>query len=407
MNMKVCRHFNSKRGFSLLELMVSISILLVVMVVLLQVTGAVGEIWKTSTGKISAFQNSRSAFASITRTLAQATLNTYNDYVQESPLGSGNFVYRTSANASTFTPTKFARASELHFMSGPAATPPNGIVPNATATLNPGHAVFFQAPLGFSDDEDLSSLNRTLNSIGFYIQYAKVDNSILPPWLHTVLGKNYRFRLVQIVQPTEQFSVYTSTTPPTSPPPGVVGYDTLWTNAFAMPSGSLATGQPRPRVLAEDVCLLVIRPRLAPQDEVSAATQLGMTYNPATDPGVVGSILAPNYHYDSRSWEANYGSARVASAPNFSVRKEITRNQTPPIIDVALIGLDRRTLTRFDFTGATPPSEFNVPTGLFTDARNYEADLQTYSQQLSDARIKHRIFRTAVELQGAKWSNSN
>jgi uncharacterized protein (TIGR02599 family) len=376
-----------------LELMVSISILLVVMVVLLQVTGAVGEIWKTSTGKISAFQNSRSAFASITRTLSQATLNTYNDYVD---IG-GN--YRTSANASTFSPTKFARASELHFMSGPAVS----IVPSASASLNPGHAVFFQAPLGFSDDEDLSSLNRTLNSIGFYVQYAQVDNSILPLWLQPMLGSRYRFRLVQIVQPTEKFSVYTSTAATTN-----YAAKIAWTNAFAMPTGSLSADQPRPRVLAEDVCLLVIRPRLAPQDEETLAPQLGVSYNPTTDPGVVGSVLSPNYHYDSRAWDTLYPAGqKVLAAPAPLIRKEITRNQTPPIIDVALIGLDRRSLNRFDFTSATPPSEFNVPTGLFTDARNYEQDLQTYSEQLNDARIKHRIFRTSVELQGAKWSNSN
>lgn len=380
---------NRQRGFSLLELMVSISILLVIMVVLLQVTGAVGEIWKTSTGKISAFQNARSAFASITRTLAQATLNTYNDYIDTT----GN--YRTPANASTFSPDKFARASELHFMSGPASA----IVPNGSGTLNPGHAVFFQAPLGFSDDDALSSLNRTLNSIGFYVQYARVDNSILPAWLQPMLGSGYRYRLVQIVEPTEQLSVYTST--------AAANYDTLWTNAFAMFTGSLPANQPRPRVLAEDVCLLVVRPRLAPQDEETAAVQLSVTYDPDTNPGIVGSILSPNYHYDSRAWEVNYGSSRVASAANFTVRKEITRNQTPPIIDVALIGLDRRTLNRFDFTSATPPVEFAVPSGLFTDASKYEEDLQAYSQQLDTARIKHRIFRTSVELQGAKWSNSN
>jgi uncharacterized protein (TIGR02599 family) len=388
----------ARRGFSLLELMVSISILLVVMVVLLQVTGAVGEIWKTSTGKISAFQNSRSAFASISRALSQATLNTYNDYVNSA----GKFrVNLSPTDLLNFVPDKFARASELHFVSGRTTE----VVASwaSSPDVYPGHAVFFQAPLGHSDVNNLSSLNRTLNSIGFYVEYAQTDNSILPGWLVPMLGSRYRFRLVQVVQPAEKFSIYQSTS--------ALNYDLDWLDDPVDPADSLLGDDIRPRVLAEDVCLLVIRPRLAPQDEKNIVGtqpgQLNVSYDPVADPTVVGSILAPNYHYDSRAWETGYVSTRVASAPQFNTRKEITRNQTPPIIDVALVGLDRRSLNRFEFKDPTPPTEFTVPAGLFTDASKYEEDLQAYSQKLSNARIKHRIFRTSVELQGAKWSNSN
>ncbi len=364
-------------GFTILELLVSVTVLLVVMGFLLQVTGGIGEIWKSSSGKISGFQSARSAFASITRTLSRATLNTYNDYVNTAGEP------RTEANRNTFVPTNFARASELHFLSGPATS----IIPGADATLNPGQAVVFQAPLGVTDDASLSALNRTVNSVGFFIQYATTDDTLLPAWLQPLFGTEHRFRLVQVVEPTETLGVYDSTKNAT--------YTDTWLDAFTTPT---TPTNPRARVLAEDVCLLVFRPRLSPKDEESVATQLSEVY---TD-DKIGSILTPNYHYDSRAWQTGYPAGRVSPQK----RADIMRNQIPPIVDVAMVSLDRRSLARFDPKSATPPAEFAVPAGLFTDSSKFEEDLTAYSNQLSDASIRHRIFRTSVELQGAKWSDN-
>ncbi len=367
-----------KSAFTLLELLVSVTVLLIVMGFLLQVTGGIGEIWKSSSGKISGFQNARSAFASITRTLSRATLNTYNDYVNAAGEP------RNESNRNNFVPTNFARASELHFLSGPTAD----VIPGATATLNPGQAVVFQAPLGVTDDASLSSLNRTVNSVGFFVQYGTTDKSLLPTWLQSLFGSEHRFRLVQVVEPTENLKVYDSTKN--------AGYTDTWLDSFTTPT---SVSNPRARVLAEDVCLLVFRPRLSPKDEESAATQLSEVY---TD-DKIGSILTPNFHYDSRAWQTGYPAGRVSPQK----RANIMRNQIPPIVDVAMVSVDRRSLARFDPKSATPPAEFNVPAGLFTDSSRFEDDLTTYSSQLTQASIRHRIFRTSVELQGAKWSSSN
>lgn len=385
--MKVPSLFRRPRGFTLLELLVATTVLLVVMVVLLQLVGGVGEIWKSSTGKISAFQNARSAFATLNRTLARATLNTYNDYVNSA--GS----YRTTNNASTFSPTKFARASELHFLSGPTAQIVNG----ADAVANPGDAVFFQAPMGETDDSALTSLNRTLNSTGFYIQYGDADASLLPTWLQGFFNNTKRFRLVQFVEPTEDLKVYTATAGGSYP---AVGSGTNnWLDSFKTPPGAQ---QPRARVLAEDVCLLVIRPRLAPKDEEGAAGQLGETYDGSRQ----GSILSPNYHYDSRAWQTGYPGGRVPATGSPVKLADLMRNQVPPIVDVAMVSVDRRSLLRFDQSSTTPPAELQVAGGLFTDSAKFDEDLATYSQQLSNAKIRHRVFRTSVEIQGAKWSNN-
>jgi uncharacterized protein (TIGR02599 family) len=82
------------------------------------------------------------------------------------------------------------------------------------------------------------------------------------------------------------------------------------------------------------------------------------------------------------------------------------RNQVPPIVDVAMVCLDRQSLARFEPAAATPPAVLQVPAYLFTDSSMFEADLTTYGRQLSDAGIRYRLFRTSVELQGAKWSNN-
>ena len=360
-------------GFTILELMVATVILLIIIAVLLQLTTGIGSIWKSGTGKVSAFQSARSAFTAVDRVLAGAILNTYNDYVDAS--GS----YRTANNTSTFSPSKFLRASELHFLSGSASQ----LVSDGSATLNPGHAVFFQAPLGEADAASLGGLRRTLNSTGFYIQYGDPDSSILPAWLQPLFTSNKRFRLVQITEPADSLQIYKSTATP--------NYDTNWLNFK-----DTNNNKPRLRILAEDISLLVMRPRLSPKDEEAVATTLSSNFNANT----MGSILSPNYQYDSRAWETGYAGQITPAA-----RKELMRNQTPPIMDVAMVALDRRSLARLTFS-ADPPAALQVPPSLFQNSANLEADLATYAQQLTTAGIRFRIFRTSIELHGAKWSNN-
>lgn len=374
------------RGFTLIELLIATTILLIILVVLLQVTGKIAEIWKTSVGKISAFQSARAGFTALTRTLARATTNTYIDYAD----ASGN--YRTS---SSFVPTQFLRASELHFLSGPVV----GLIPSAKAITNPGHAIFFQAPLGeTSSTGGYPTLKKSLNSVGFYIQYDSLATSaILPVWLQNIFGTSYRFRLVQVVQPTENLNIYKYTN--MDPITGFPTYTGMiaWLNTFSIPATS-----PRPRVIAEDVVLLVLRPRVAPKDEESL---------PGYDSTKIGSTLCPLYKYDSRAWQNGYG-GQISKDPlaNPALIK-IMRNQAPPIVDVAMVCVDRRTLARLNMTSSTPPKELQLPalsgafTG-FTDSSKLDQDLTVYGKQLSDAHIRYRIFRTSTDIEGAKWSSN-
>ena len=392
----------SFRGFTLVEMLVAIVILSILVVVLFELTAGVGNVFKSSGGKISAYQNARAAFSTLSETLARATLNTYSDYVN---VTGTTTTFRNPTNATTFVPTQFMRASELHFLCGPTVDIPNASQTSAatgaaTADANPGDAVYFQAPLGVTTPAaagstpvpgaDYRTLNRAINSVGFYVQYGKPDTSLVPSWLSGIASvNNYRFRLVEYVEPTENLQIYNSTSS---------GSYLLDWMKFA--------GPPPVRVLAEDIVLLVLRPRLSPSDEAVVA---GTSYNETTQ---FGSILSPNYHYDSRAWQTGYPAGqRVNANSNALQLAKLMANQLPPIVDIAMVCVDSLSLARFPTTTNTPPAPLKIPGGMlpggmFTDSSKLETDLATYATQLSANNIRFHIQRAAIEIQGAKWSNA-
>jgi uncharacterized protein (TIGR02599 family) len=382
---RIFQFFRRRRAFTLMELMVSVSILLIMLVVLLQILGGVGDVWRNNSGKIAAYQDARSAFSTLSRALSRASLNTYNDYVD----AAGN--YRDASNYLTFQPASFARASELHFVSGAASE----LVPGGSETLTPGSCVFFQAPIGETDDVNYTPLDRALNSIGFHIQYSAMDDdTLMPGWLDGLFGEQKQFRLIQIISPTEDLAVYNST--------AAKNYDLDWLHDFSFPQN--AANQPRARVLASNIPLLVMRPRLVPQDEETLAPKFGEPFSPATQ----GSFLSPNYHYDSRVWEEQYpASGRVkAYGAGRDQRAAIMRNQVPPIIDVAMVSVDPKSIVKLPANGDAPPAALQVGASLFRDSKLMDQDLETYGQQLSEAKVRYKIFRTSIQVKGAKWSNN-
>jgi len=365
-----------KRGFTLIEIMAATAVLTVILLVLLQVASTLLDVWKTSTGKISTFRNARAAFETLKRVSAQTTLNTYLDYVDQD----GD--PRNVSNPGGFRPDRFARTSELHFLSGPATE-----IIGSTPDLTPGHAIFLQAPTALTNDSQFDPFDRTLNAVGFYVTWrSDADTGLVPPWLATILGTRYRFRLIQAVEPTENFSVYDATSTST--------YSTNWLNNFSLPSPTQQGA-----VLAEDVLLMILRPRLNREDEELLAPDLAGT---AFTDALEGSILSPDYRYDSRAWESGY-SGGVTGADRIAYM----RNQIPPLLDIVLICADPNSLIRFDQTTSTPPADLQLFSGTdFTDSADLTADLDSIAGQLTSQNIRFRIFRTTVPLKSSKWSNN-
>lgn len=362
-----CRH-RRHGAFTLVEILVSTAILVIVLLVLVEVSARVGNIWKSSAGRVTSFQAARSAFDAITRHLSQATLNTYLDYVD------ANGVYRDPANPASFVPAGFKRASELHFLSGPAAD-----ITGNSAAVNPGHAAFFQAPLDRTADADLRSVPGLLNAVAYYIEYAPTDPDSIPDWLQSLTGSERQFQLRQVIQPTEQNQIYNQP----------AGWDWL------IP---LVDGTVTPGVLADNIVLLLIRLRLSPKDEEVVASNLSASYSDETR----GSILSPNYVYNSRAWQTAAQPSPVQGAG----RIEIMRNQIAPIADVAMVAIDPQSLARLDMKSATPPAVLVPPAGSFQSSQDLEEDLANFQNQLAGEGIRFRTFRTSVPIQSSKWSNS-
>jgi uncharacterized protein (TIGR02599 family) len=341
-------------GFTLAELLVASAILALLVVLLLTMVNQTSKTWKSTSGKIEEFRGARDAFDTITRRMGQATLNTYLDY--DNPA----------------IPKAYMRQSELRFLSGPTTT----ILSSLTSLSNvPTMSVFFQAPNGFSTNSSNSILQNALNTWGYFVEYASDSNSIPDP----VKKKGYilrnRYRLMELMEPTESLSVYNYTS-------GNRNYTNVdWiSNSMA-----LTTNRPA-HVLAENVIALIILPKLSPTD-ISNWNSRGSNYSAVS--------LAPNFTYDSSQ---NLNSNPIDANLN-------THHQLPPVIQVTLVAVDETSAVRFADTYSNLMNKYSS-FNLFQNASNLPTDLTTLGTFLSGNQMNYRIFTTDVMIKGAKWSGS-
>ena len=344
----------AQNGFTVAELLVASAILALLVVLLLSMVTQTSKTWKATSGKIEEFRDARDAFDTITRRMGQATLNTYLDY--DNP-----------AN-----PKAYMRQSELRFLSGTTTN----ILGNILTTTNPTMGVFFQAPNGFSTNSSNSILQNALNTWGYFIEYGS-DSNNRPIFLPTgAPAPRYRYRLMELMEPTENFSVYNYTS-------GNRNYTNIdWiSNSMA-----LTTNRPA-HVLAENVIALIVLPKLSPTD-VSNWNSLGSNYSAAS--------LAPNFTYDS---SINLNSNSPID-PNLN-----THNQLPPVIQVTMVAVDETSAVRFANTYSNLMNMYSS-SNLFQYASNLPTDLTNLGSILAAKQINYRIFTTDVMIKGAKWSGS-
>ncbi len=131
-----------RRGFTLVELLVSITILSLLSMLLLQMLSSSSDIWRKNRERTEAFKSARVAFERVTSKLSQATLDTYLDYFN------GSQSRTDAARASRAVPTTFDFkrydwASDLQFVIGKA----DDLIATASGAT-PTDAVFFVAPAG-------------------------------------------------------------------------------------------------------------------------------------------------------------------------------------------------------------------------------------------------------------------
>ncbi|PTY02354.1 prepilin-type cleavage/methylation domain-containing protein [Verrucomicrobia bacterium LW23] len=369
-----------RAAFTLVEIMVSLAVLAVMLLVLANVTDQTSRIWRGTRGKIEAFQGARAAFETITQTLSQATLNTYYEYFNNAnpPVPLQYYVTvngPTSTQVKTFQPETYDRYSELHFLSGPASTILSGLTRSsdgkAYTAITSGHAVFFQAPLGFTQDANARQLESVLNGVGYFVEFGS-DADQIPDFVASTIKPRFRYRLMQYQQPSESLGVYRE------------NWKSRTTGQKAGWFGTPLAGTGRPAyVVAENVLLLLLRPKRSDKEYENNTTL---------------KPLAPNYLYDSQ--------------PNPYSAADINRYQLPPLIEVTIVAIDEASAMRLEAKyGTSPPLQTLAP-GLFTttadtnDRTKFDQDMQTLEQTLTAQRINYRIFNTEVMIRSSKWSEN-
>lgn len=383
-------------AFTLVEMMVSISLLMLLMLVTISILNAVTAIDSRTRAKVDTFREARAGFEVMTRRVSQAMLNTYWDY--EFPNGNRSL-----------PPRQYVRQSELHFISGPTKLGgATALLPDA-AMLSVTHGIFFQSPQGLTTGPATNvsaNLPNLLNSSGYFIEYATDlaartvrGYTERPAFLLTgtpLPTERWRFRLTEFNQGSEYLQVYRAT----APIPTISALD--WFRAAVR--RPTPTAEPaNTRVLADNVIALVVLPHRSKNDIVpsGAVTQ-----------------LAPKYLYNSRGY---------VTAPTEPYAL-LSRNQLPPMVQVTMVVIDERSAERFQTSlGATPQTLATATsklglttgtTGLFMtpstttnpvlgsdqEKNQYLLDLKTLEQTLVSQNITYRIFSTDVSILQAKWS---
>jgi uncharacterized protein (TIGR02599 family) len=367
---------HQKSGFTLVEVLVAAAIIVVLMGVLLAMTDQTQRVVRSTAGKVEQFQGARVGFEAMTRRLAQATLNTYWDY--DNPT----------------QPTRYVRSAELRFRSGPMKDLTGGVGPNQNR--QPGHGVFFHAPLGSvlpptgsASDQNLNALDHLINTWGYFVEVGS-DADSFPPFLQAVVTPRRRYRLMELMQPSEKLGIYT----PSAQSP----LSTIW---FApLVNASRPTGNVR--VLADNIVALIVLPRLSVADETWWKTQKGSKTPP---------VLAPNYRYDSSD----------PSNPNKSDSLLNTINQLPPVVQVVMVAIDEPSAKRLeDQYGTSDPGALGISyspdpksgNNLFIDpatlddnaASGKKGDLTLLQELLASKKASYRVFSSNVSIRGAKWS---
>lgn len=337
-----------------MEALVSMAILSILVVLMVSILNQSTTAWTSVRGKVEQFRQARDAFESMTRRISQSTLNTYWDYLD----AAGNA--RTPA-ASNFVAARYARQSELRFISGPAIAGPA-----AGSPPRPTHSIFFLAPLGNVDDSNFSGMQNLLNTWGYYIEY-KDDTDFRPDFIS--LPPKKRFRLMELMQPSESMTLYSYTS-------GNSVY-----NGREWFTDALTMSPPPVHVLAENVIALVLLPQLPQTEEAKLVADGDLNGQPGTN-------LSPNYFYDSTISRAN---------PLIN-----SKNQLPPVVRLTMVAIDEVSAGRMtDAENSALQAEL---ADLFENASNYESDLSALETYLVDNSINYRVFTTNISIKGAKWS---
>jgi uncharacterized protein (TIGR02599 family) len=415
----------AKRGFTLVEMMAAIAVLMVLLVIIAMATTGARTTITRSQATLGAFATARTAFENLTDKLSQATLNTYLDYYGftqaasvSGPMVSRGVFMAQHGSETTFTPQLFGRCSDLQFR----------IMQNQQHSYY-GQEIYFQTPAAFSATTAYQSTQGLLNSCSYFVQYCSDAGSsgyrpgagpgnptnILPG------AANWRYRLMQGLEPSENMSTYSITTAAVNASSSSVASQTTYLpwQTNIQNKGSSSTLATNVVPVADNVIMLSFWPRLPlKNDAAGTGQQLLGGYDGTT-----------KYIYDSQVNILNMFSTYNpgATTPVIPLQKPWDE-QLPPIVEVTMVVIDEASAARLASTVTTPGNEpaliastslvGGVPAGALihngansytttTGANTLATDLQATENALIAAHLNFRIMSSYVLMREAKWSSSS
>lgn len=380
-------------GFTLVEVMVSVTILVVLMMIVANFVSLVQRTWVRSNSQVSQFREARIAFDLLTRNLSQATLNSYweNEFENLGNDSAGQVITKAK---------NYIRQSELQFVCGPTVGS-NGLFTSGSAPNFPGHGVFFQAPLGITSRAtattatgvaDTENMVNLMCGRGYFVEWGS-DQAFRPTFLSQIgsVPPRFRLRLMEYSPTAEENKIYRPDYRP------VVEHSKQWfqdAQTSQVISGSEKEISPATtRPVAENILCLIISPQ-----------------NSATATGTSGSgtanaySIAPMYVYDSTLITNPGATTNSASAQG-------TRHLLPPLLKVSMVALDHLAGEQLSFNDTLRQEIVSTVGGLFKNAANLQEDLEgtpnkpgALKQLLVAKRLNFRIFTTSIALKQSRWS---
>jgi len=312
------------------------TVLSILLLMLSELLNQVQKTWTFSENRISQFREARVGFDIITKNLSQAALNTY--WEPETDPESGVIL-------------RYKRQSELHFKSGKASE--LGLDSKALT-----HALFFQAPLGFS--LRFNNLGTLYNARGYYVEFSD-DLRFKPSFVKA--QPKYRFRLMEYLPPAEENQIYNDG--------DEERYNDLEANYDKWYSYDL---EDHTHPLADNIVALIVSPRQSLGDAGTSTNVLK---------------LAPDYSYDSNDTNLD------------------NPQQVPPLVHVTMVAIDESSAVRFENGAAAPREIMDAVSSRFTSGSRYTQDLADMERDLRDKDVNYRVFSSMVAIRSSKWSTLN
>jgi uncharacterized protein (TIGR02599 family) len=382
----------SQKGFTLVELITAMTVLILILGIIAAATNSARSTMQRSQVEIGAFAVARSAFEDMSAKLSQATLNTYWDYYDSTGKSRGSYAAAGAGNVATsFIPNTYGRTSDLHFW-----------IKQNTQQPYCGQEVYFQTPVAYSPTSNYQDTQGLQNAGSFYVEYCPdtYRPTSSPALIPAGTPNKWRYRLMQGLEPTENFSVYSNmaTVLTTQAAPTT----TAWTwNQYIKNGGTTITvnnsvtpSQSNVVPIADNVIALVVWPR-----EPLRMDSLG--YNLAVTP----TAASATYPYDSQ--------ADMNQLPTSAKAQNLYDEQLPPILQLTVVVIDEASAARIATNTSTEPSQIKTAFAnakaisgatLFTLEANYNNDLTNLTAQLALAHINYRVMTTYVVMRESKWS---